>query len=135
MEIRLVNICKNFGTQFQINNLNMMISSGEFATFLGPSGCGKTTILRMIAGLETPDTGEIWYDDTCVFSSQNRINVSPEKRNLGFVFQDFALWPHMSVYENVAFPLRARKEKVNLDAKVKEALHIVRLDEIGRAHV
>ncbi len=134
MEIRLVNICKNFGTQFQINNLNMMISSGEFATFLGPSGCGKTTILRMIAGLETPDTGEIWYDDTCVFSSQNRINVSPEKRNLGFVFQDFALWPHMSVYENVAFPLRARKEKVNLDAKVKEALHIVRLDELSQRY-
>ncbi|MGN0426235.1 MAG: ABC transporter ATP-binding protein [Agathobacter sp.] len=134
MEIRLKNICKGFGKQFSIENLNMTISSGEFATFLGPSGCGKTTILRMIAGLEYPDSGEIWYDDTCVFSSKDKIHVAPEKRNLGFVFQDFALWPHMTVYENVAFPLRARKEKEGIDEKVMGALKAVRLEELAQRY-
>lgn len=134
MEIRLVDISKSFGEQFAIENLNMTIASGEFATFLGPSGCGKTTILRMIAGLEQPDSGEIWYDDTCVFSSKKRIHVAPEKRNLGFVFQDFALWPHMTVYENVAFPLRARREKGHMDEKVKKALWAVRLEELAQRY-
>ncbi|MDO5417501.1 MAG: ABC transporter ATP-binding protein [Lachnospiraceae bacterium] len=106
----------------------MSIQSKAFTTFLGPSGCGKTTILRMIAGLETPDSGEIWFDDACIFSSKRHISVSPEKRNLGFVFQDFALWPHMRIYENVAFPLRARHQTKDLDRKVKEALRAVRLD-------
>lgn len=134
MEIRLKNICKSFGKQFSIENLNMTLESGKFATFLGPSGCGKTTILRMIAGLEHPDSGEIWYDDKCIFSSKDRINVLPENRNLGFVFQDFALWPHMTVYENVAFPLRAKKEKDNLDEKVRGALKAVRLEEYAQRY-
>lgn len=129
MKIELLNISKRFGNSFSIENLNMTIESGKFTTLLGPSGCGKTTILRMIAGLETPDEGEIHYDDTCVFSSSRKINVPPEKRNLGFVFQDFALWPHLKVYENVAFPLRAKRKKEGLDQKVREALKAVRLEE------
>lgn len=128
MKIELRNICKHFGSGFSIANLNMDIKSEQFTTFLGPSGCGKTTILRMIAGLETPDSGEIWFDDSCIFSSERNINVLPEKRNLGFVFQDFALWPHMRIFENVAFPLRAKRQTEDIDKKVKAALKAVRLE-------
>lgn len=131
MKIELKNIGKQFGSSFSIEHLNMIIGSGSFTTLLGPSGCGKTTILRMIAGLETPDEGEIYYDDICIFSSSQKINIPPEKRNLGFVFQDFALWPHLKVYENVAFPLRAKRQKDKLDEKVQEALKAVHLEEYG----
>lgn len=101
MKITLTGITKSFGEKKVILTTSLTIESGSFTTLLGPSGCGKTTLLRMIAGLETPDSGEICFDDKVVFSSEKKINVPPEKRRLGFVFQDFALWPHMSVYENL----------------------------------
>ncbi len=129
MEIRLDGISKSFEKKTVIQPANLRIESGSFTTLLGPSGCGKTTLLRMIAGLETPDTGEIWFDDRCVFSREKRINLPPEKRGLGFVFQDFALWPHMTVFENVAFGLRARKDTQKLQSRVREALRVVRLEE------
>ena len=95
MEIRLVNIRKSFGEKNVINDVSLVIDSGSFTTLLGASGCGKTTLLRMIAGLETPDTGEIYFGEKCVFSSEKKINIPPEKRKLGFVFQDFAKrYPH-----------------------------------------
>lgn len=128
MVIKLKNISKSFSAAFQIKDLNIEISDGSFTTLLGPSGCGKTTVLRMIAGLETPDQGEIYFDDQCMFSDIKKINIPPEQRKLGFVFQDFALWPHMTVYENVAFPLRATKQTKDLDKRVKEALSTVRLN-------
>lgn len=131
MKITLTGITKSFGEKQVIRTTSLTIDSGSFTTLLGPSGCGKTTLLRMIAGLETPDTGEICFGDRCVFSSEQKINVPPEKRGLGFVFQDFALWPHMSVYENVAFGLRAAHNTKNLDEKVKNALHAVQLDEFA----
>ncbi|MGN0394040.1 MAG: ABC transporter ATP-binding protein [Coprococcus sp.] len=128
MQIELKNISKSYNNSFSIHNLDMSIETKQFTTFLGPSGCGKTTILRMIAGLEKPDEGEIWFDDKCVFSSDRNLVVPAEERNLGFVFQDFALWPHMKVYENVAFPLRARKQNNDIDKKVMEALRAVHLE-------
>ena len=131
MKITLTGITKSFGEKKVILTTSLTIESGSFTTLLGPSGCGKTTLLRMIAGLETPDTGEICFDDRVVFSSERKISVPPEKRGLGFVFQDFALWPHMSVYENVAFGLRAAHNTKNLDEKVRNALHAVQLDEFA----
>lgn len=117
-----------------LKNIDLYIRDGEFLTLLGPSGCGKTTLLRMIAGLETPDSGEIWFENRCVFSSEKKINIPPEKRGLGFVFQDFALWPHMTVFENVAFGLRAAGKTDKLDEKVKNALHAVQLDDFAQRY-
>ena len=134
MEIRLKEISKSFDKKQVIHPTTLTIQNGSFTTLLGPSGCGKTTLLRMIAGLETPDGGEIWLDDTCVFSQKDKINLPPEKRNIGFVFQDFALWPHMTVYENVAFGLRARKEKKDLQNRVHEALCTVHLENFEKRY-
>ena len=131
MKITLKEISKSFGDKKVILPTSLTVESGSFTTLLGPSGCGKTTLLRMISGLETPDAGEILFDDTTVFSAEKRINVPPEKRGLGFVFQDFALWPHMNVYENVAFGLRTAHNTKGLDEKVRNALHAVQLDDFA----
>ena len=133
MSIALRGITKSFQGVTVIPPLTIEFSSRAFTTLLGPSGCGKTTLLRMIAGLETPDAGEILFDGKPVFSADLGLNLPPEKRNIGFVFQDFALWPHLTVFENVAFPLRARKDLSDLESKVTDALSLVGLaDFAGR---
>ena len=127
MKIEIQNITKHFGGTCAADHITMTIASGSFMTLLGPSGCGKTTLLRMIAGLETPEEGEILFDGKPVFSSQKKISLAPQQRGLGFVFQDFAIWPHMTVYENVAFPLRAHHIR-DVDSQVQKALSIVKLE-------
>ena len=102
--------------------------NGEILTLLGPSGCGKTTTLRMVAGLETPDAGDIFFGEQAVVMSAKRICLSPDKRNVGMVFQSYAIWPHMTVAENVAFPLKARRfPKNEINERVLRALDLVGL--------
>jgi iron(III) transport system ATP-binding protein len=102
-------LVKRYGGWLAINDVSLSVARGEFFTLLGPSGCGKTSTLRCIAGLEMPDSGEIRIGDQPVFSSAARIAVAANRRDLAMVFQSYAIWPHMTVFENVAFPLRARR--------------------------
>ena len=103
--VRLVGVTKGWAGVKAVSNLSLSMEKGEFITLLGPSGCGKTTTLRMIAGLEDPDDGDIYIDDRLVFSAAKGINVPPPQRGLGMIFQSYALWPHMTVFDNVAFGL------------------------------
>ena len=119
-EIRLEHINKRWGKFYAVEDLNLTIGDNAFVTLLGPSGCGKTTTLRMIAGLETPTSGRITIGDKVVFDSSLGINVPANKRKVGFLFQNYALWPNMTVYENIAFGLSNIKEelpKINFEAK------------------
>ena len=128
--IQLHHITKRFGKAIAVHDLNLEIGDGEFVTLLGPSGCGKTTTLRMIAGLETPTEGDIFIDDVCVFSASKGIDVSPDKRNVGFLFQNYALWPHMTVYKNVAFGLENMKwDRAKIDVRVDELLKMLKISE------
>jgi len=117
-----------------VRGIDLDIKQGQFFTLLGPSGCGKTTTLRSVAGLETPQQGEIFVGDVRVFSSTARKVVPPYERDIGMVFQSYAIWPHMNVFENVAFPLREMKRKLSqreLRAKVEQALALVHLDGLA----
>ena len=134
MEIRLGQISKSFDKRQVIHPTTLTIQNGSFTTLLGPSGCGKTTLMWMIARLETPDDGEIWLDDTCVFSKKRKINLPPKKQNLGFVFQDFALLPRMMEFENVTFGLRARKDTTDLQNKVRNVLRTVHLEDFEKRY-
>src|SRR5512136_1858410 len=107
--IELKHVTKRFGKVTAVDALDLVIEAGKFVTLLGPSGCGKTTVLRMIAGLEEPDEGEILVDGRVVSSAEQDIFVPPPQRNLGLVFQSYALWPHLTVYQNVAFGLEMAK--------------------------
>lgn len=134
MDIRLKGITKSFHGNMVLRNISLCIESQKLTTLLGVSGCGKTTLLRILAGLEEPDDGEVWFDDVCVYSSERNIDVPPEQRGLGFVFQDFSLWPHMTVFENVAFGLRATKRTNGLAERVMEALRAVRLADFAERY-
>ena len=102
-------VTKAFGKVTAVDDVSLNIREGECFSFLGPSGCGKTTTLRMIAGFEDLSSGEIWLGDRPVSIKANNFYVPPEKRQLGMVFQAFAVWPHLNVFENVAFPLRIQR--------------------------
>jgi len=128
--IELKDITKKFGSFVAVDNLSITVEDGDFVTLLGPSGCGKTTTLRQIAGLETPTSGEITIDGEVVFSSEKFIDVPPAKRGVGFLFQNYALWPHMTVRENIAFGLENLKwPKDKINERVKELLALLKIEE------
>lgn len=118
--VYLENISKQFGSVIAVDNISLNVAEGEFFTLLGPSGCGKTTTLRMIAGFYKPDNGDIFF-------SKKRINdVPPHKRDTGMVFQNYALWPHMTIFSNVAFGLQMRKfPREEITKRVKQILKLV----------
>lgn len=125
--IRLSGISKSFDGKEIIGNLNLDVNHGEFLTILGPSGCGKTTVLRMIAGFETADNGQIVLDD------QDVTQVPAEHRHVNTVFQSYALFPHMTVFDNVAFGLRMQKTPATeIEPRVMEALRMVRLEKMAQ---
>ena len=113
-KIVLTNVSKRWGGFFGVDDISMELEDNGFITLLGPSGCGKTTTLRMIAGLETPTSGKIQIGDTVVFDSEEGINVSAANRHVGFLFQNYALWPHMTVYKNITFGLQELHENLPL---------------------
>ncbi len=122
------NLTKKFGDVIAVNNVSLRIEPHTFLTLLGPSGCGKTTLLRCISGLEDPDEGEIYIGDTLIYSHAKGISVPPGQRELGMVFQNYALWPHMTVYKNMTFALEIQKlPKAEMDKRVKESLEEVKM--------
>ena len=127
-KIVLENVTKKWGDFYAVDNLNLVIDDRSFITLLGPSGCGKTTTLRMIAGLETPTSGKITINDEVVFDSEAAGNVPASKRHVGFLFQNYALWPHMTVYKNICFGLQNINEKMPLRASLY--IKYIRLSEI-----
>ncbi|MDE3088316.1 MAG: ABC transporter ATP-binding protein [Chloroflexota bacterium] len=127
--IIIKNLTKRFGSVVAVNNVSLTVEPGAFLTLLGPSGCGKTTLLRCVAGLEDPDEGEIYFGNTLVFSHHQGISLSAGQRNLGLVFQNYALWPHMTVYKNMTFALEIQKlPKAEMDKRAKDSLAEVQME-------
>lgn len=125
VSVTVQNVTREYEDGFKaLDNVSMKIEKGEFFSLLGPSGCGKTTLLRIIAGFDSPDSGKVLFDD------KNILSLPPEKRSSNTVFQTYALFPHLSVYDNIAFPLRLKKvDKATMDAKVRKYVNLVQLDE------
>src|SRR5918992_4445811 len=116
------------GNVHALDRISFEVADGELLVLLGPSGCGKTTSLRIIAGLEEPDGGEVFLGERLVSSAQRNIFVPPEKRNVGMVFQSYAIWPHMTVFDNVAYPLQVRRVPKHVQRqKVEQTLSLVGL--------
>ena len=127
-KIELINLTKRWNNFYAVEDLNLVIDDNAFVTLLGPSGCGKTTTLRMIAGLETPTSGKIIIGDKVVFDSEKGINIPASKRKVGFLFQNYALWPNMTVYENISFGLKNIKEELPvIDFNIKAYKDIIRV--------
>ena len=126
--VELKHLSKNFGAELAVRDVSLSVAQGEFVTLLGPSGCGKTTTLRCIAGLERPDAGEVRIGGKTVAAPAQGIYLNPEDRNIGMVFQSYAVWPHMTVFDNVAYGLRVRRARVDVIKKrTMQALELVGL--------
>ncbi|ALL01831.1 carbohydrate ABC transporter ATP-binding protein, CUT1 family [Pyrodictium delaneyi] len=125
VEVRLENVTKRFGRVVAVNNVTLEFPDGRFSALLGPSGSGKSTLLYLIAGIYKPTSGRIFFGDREV------THLPPKERNVGLVFQNYALYPHMKVYDNIAFPLRLRKiPESTVDAKVQEVAKLLRIEEL-----
>jgi ABC-type Fe3+/spermidine/putrescine transport system ATPase subunit len=130
--LRIRGLSKSYGVVPVVKDVSFDIYAGEILTLLGPSGCGKSTTLRLIAGLEQPDAGEIRVRGRLVSSAVSGIMVPPERRNVGLVFQSYAIWPHMTVAENIGYPLKARRiDGTTLAKKVADMVRLVKLDGLG----
>lgn len=126
--IRIEHLCKGFGHALAVDDVSLVAEAGLITTLLGPSGCGKTTTLRCVSGLETPSAGEIAFGDQIVFSGARHIDIPTEHRGIGMMFQNYGLWPHMTVAENVAFALKVRRlSRAEIGLRVQRALDMVQL--------
>jgi iron(III) transport system ATP-binding protein len=133
--VELAGLNKSFGAERAVRDVNLAVARGEFVTLLGPSGCGKTTTLRCIAGLERPDSGEIRIDGTLVTAPERGVHFDPEARDIGMVFQSYAVWPHMTVFDNVAYGLRVRRVGgAELKARTMKALELVGLGHLAERY-
>ncbi len=133
--VELDHLSKYFGTELAVNDVNLAVAEGEFVTLLGPSGCGKTTTLRCIAGLERPDGGEIRIGGDVVAAPARGIYLAPEDRNIGMVFQSYAVWPHMTVFDNVAYGLRVRRAAGSvIKERTMRALELVGLTHLAERY-
>jgi iron(III) transport system ATP-binding protein len=137
MEIRIRGVSKRYVAEGKtitaLDDVDLTIAANQIFTLLGPSGCGKTTLLRCIVGLEAPDSGEISIGGQTVWSKERNVNVPPEKRGLGMVFQTYAIWPHLNVFDNVAYPLQVRKiARDAIRERVEKTLRFVQLEGFER---
>jgi ABC-type Fe3+/spermidine/putrescine transport system ATPase subunit len=129
--LRIANLTKRFGKFSAVDTIDLELHPGELLALLGPSGCGKTTTLRMVAGLERPTDGEISFGDKIFVSIPRAVELPPEKRQIGMVFQSYALWPHMTVFENIAYPLQLRSlSKDEIRRRVRDVLDLVNLSHL-----
>lgn len=127
--VKFQNIEKSYGAVKVINDFNLEVDDGEFVSFLGPSGCGKTTCLRMVSGLEKNTGGKLLIDDEVVSEPASNSFTNPEHRHVGMVFQSYAVWPHMNVFDNIAYPLKVKKgSKEEINKRVHEILEVVEME-------
>ena len=129
-KVSISHLFKSYGAEAAVKDFNLEVAQGEFVTLLGPSGCGKTTTLRCVAGLERPEAGEIRIGTETVVAPEKDIFLYPEHRNIGMVFQSYAVWPHMTVFDNVAYGLRVRRASSSeIKSRTMKALELVGLDQ------
>ena len=134
-QVSIEHVYKRFGKVTAVGDFNLQVADGEFVSLLGPSGCGKTTTLRMVAGFERTTEGKIVIGERVVNNHEDGTFVPPETRDIGMVFQSYAVWPHMTVFENVEYPLKIKKvDKAERDKKVQNILEMVHLGEYGERY-
>ena len=128
-KVQFYDVSFSYGDKKIIQNLSLEVNDGEIMGVIGPSGCGKTTLIRLLCGFIKPETGSIYIGETCVFDAEKRINIPPERRNIGVVFQDYAVWPHLTVLENVKYPLKKKRmDKKHMQEIAMNALKQVQME-------